>query len=114
MKAEKLYLDEAGEIASQIKAGKLKGAKLAKARKKMAYLKWRARVVTGKVGKVATAKKAKPADYKQGYLPNFLSQQDQQRVEEMVVEAIFKQVGESIRRKLGLLDDEKNESAKVG
>src|SRR5436190_22341002 len=57
-------------------------------------------------GPKARKKKPHKVNPEQGFLPNFLSQQDMVRIEEMLVEKTFKQVAEhvadGIRKRFGL------------
>lgn len=95
------YAKKAKELKTKLDSGKLKGKALENAKKYYYWASWKAK--QPKVKKTAKVTKGKPKnkqvrfDPKQGILPNFLSQLNTVRIEEMVAERIFQAISENIK-----------------
>lgn len=118
-------LDQAEKIKKQLDSGKITGKKTIQAAKyKMYNLRYRAgqkakkskaasepTVVVKKAAKIKKIKASKLANPEQGILPNFLSQMNMVRIEELVAEKVFNAI--KVGSMTITLDDSKIASAPV-
>lgn len=125
-KTKKEVLDEMNVLQKQIESGKIKGKdKLYKARKKVAWLRWKAKKMANGKGKVHSkdvmtiVRRKQPARFiqvqnnveklkEQSFLPNFLKQMNVVRIEEMVADKLFKEIKAQLE---GLSSDEAESKA---